>query len=68
MVNHSKPQIPGELSAPVLGLSCLKHVRVLNSLCLLLIADWGFFVLSAYKEIAGQPIQVRNISALVHFT
>lgn len=64
MVNPSQLQMPGDLSVPILGLSNGCNVVFSNSLCVcyLLLA---IFALSAYKEIAGQPIQVRDGSTTV---
>lgn len=64
MVNPSKLQMPGDLSSAVLGLSHGCNVGFLNSLCVCYLL-LTLFVLLAYEEIAGQPIQVRNNSTTV---
>lgn len=64
MVNPSKLQMPGDLSAPMLGLSHGSNVGFLNSLCVCYLL-LTIFVLLAYEEIAGQPIQVRDNSTAV---
>lgn len=64
MVNPSQLQTPGDLSVAILGWSNGCNVVVSNSLCVCYLL-LTIFVLSAYEEIAGQPIQVRDNSTTV---
>ena len=64
MVNPSTLQVPGDLSSPISGLSHGCNTGFLNLLCVCYLL-LTIFALSAYEEIARQPIQVRDISTTV---
>lgn len=64
MVNPGKLEMPGDLPFPILGLSHGCNVGFLNSFCVCYLL-LTVFVLLAYEEIAGQPIQVRDNSTTV---